>query len=327
MPKLFSEPWYRSNSRVTPESSFRTRREFLRDLGVLGITGLVAAQWGCGHSEKLIAVEEGCNESDLLDITRFDALNATQNQTYALAPARALTSSSDALSHNNFYEFSEDPKSIWCLSRNFQTKPWSVNISGACEKQGDFNLESILTLSPPEERVYRHRCVEAWAMTVPWIGYSLRHFIDWCAPTNDATHVRFVSAFDASTMKNVNFIWPYYEGLRLDEARHDLALLATGMYGRELSPQNGAPLRLVLPWKYGYKSIKSIASVEFLKAEPSTFWRDIDQNEYPFLSNVDPTRPHTFWSQETERLLGTTDRVPTLPYNGYGEWVAYLYSG
>jgi sulfoxide reductase catalytic subunit YedY len=241
--------------------------------------------------------------------------------------ALPVTPEEVAAHYNNFYEFSEDKLEVHRLAENFRMKPWQVEVGGLVEKPRTFDLDDLAKLGS-EERVYRFRCVEAWSMVVPWSGVPLARLLDQCRPLATAKFVRFVSFLrpeEAPNQKNTKYEWPYYEGLRMDEARHDLTLLVTGVYGHALPAQHGGPVRIIVPWKYGYKSPKSIVKIELVDHQPHTFWEDQQFNEYPFLSNVDPTVPHPRWSQATERVIGTGERRATEPFNGYAQQVAALY--
>lgn len=250
--------------------------------------------------------------------------------TLACSPRRVerpLTEEAVAARYNNFYEFTSG-KDVWRHVENFRVDPWSVEVTGLVAKPRRWSLEELLRL-PHEERIYRHRCVEAWAMTVPWKGFPLARLLAAAEPKHSARYVRFLSFSDPTQMPSVAARpwdhWPYYEGLRLDEAMHDLTLVATGIYGHALPKQHGAPVRIVVPWKYGYKSPKSVVKIELLAERPHTFWSDLAPAEYPFESNVNPSHPHPRWSQLTERLIGTWDIRHTLPFNGYAQ-VAALYT-
>jgi methionine sulfoxide reductase catalytic subunit len=242
-------------------------------------------------------------------------------------PERALTEEAVAARYNNFYEFTSG-KDVWRYVDNFRTDRWSVEVSGLVAKPRKWSLEELLRL-PHEERVYRHRCVEAWSMVVPWRGFPLARLLLHSEPLHKARFVRFTSFADPAQQPSIAERpwdhWPYTEGLRLDEAMHDLTFVATGIYGHALPKQHGAPVRIVVPWKYGYKSPKSVVKIELTAEQPRTFWNDLAPTEYGFLSNVDPTQPHPRWSQLTERLIGTTDVRRTMAFNGYGEQVAHLY--
>ena len=239
-----------------------------------------------------------------------------------------LTAIEDITNYNNFYEFSTDKGSVASEARNFVTKPWSVSVEGLVNKPGTFEIDELAKF-PLDERVYRLRCVEGWSMVIPWIGFPLSKLLNIVEPNSQARYVTFQTLYDPKRMPNQQtsvLDWPYVEGLRLDEAMHPLTILATGLYGKTLPPQDGAPIRLVVPWKYGFKSIKSIVKIEFIAQQPKTFWETLQPEEYPFESNVNPNVPHPRWSQATERMIDTGDRVKTQLYNGYGTYVANLYA-
>ena len=242
---------------------------------------------------------------------------------------RPLTDEEDATTYNNFYEFGTD-KSIYRAAQRLPVDPWSITIDGMVAKPRTIALDDLLKQVQLQQRVYRHRCVETWAMTVPWDGFPLASLVKLCEPTADAKYIRFETLADPRVMPGLRlsyFNWPYVEGVSMPEAANDLAFLATGMYGKTMPKQDGAPIRLVLPWKYGFKSIKSIVKVTFTDKQPMTFWEQIQPSEYGFWANVNPDVAHPRWSQASEKLLGSGDRVPTRIYNGYGEFVASLYTG
>lgn len=231
--------------------------------------------------------------------------------------------------YNNYYEFTVDKERVARLAKDFTTTPWQVEVGGLVNKPRTFSLEDILALGTEEERVYRMRCVEGWSMVIPWLGFPLSALLNTVEPLGSAKYVGFETVMHPEEMPGLKdyYPWPYVEGLRLDEAMHDLTILSTGLYGERLLPQNGAPLRLVVPWKYGFKSIKSIIKIDLLEEQPPTFWNMLAPNEYGFYSNVNPKHAHPRWSQATERRIGETMRRPTLMFNGYEEQVASLYSG
>ncbi|MDX2267815.1 MAG: protein-methionine-sulfoxide reductase catalytic subunit MsrP [Bryobacter sp.] len=255
--------------------------------------------------------------------------SAPRNERYKLD--RSLTPEWAAKSYNNFYEYTIEKNRVKDLVGDFQPRPWTVEIKGEVAKPLKFSIEDLEAQMPIEERTYRHRCVEAWAMAVPWMGFPLAHLLKMAEPTSKARWVRFEGVSRPKEMPGVRYSgtydWPYHEALRLDEAMNELAFLVTGLYGKPLPKQNGAPLRLVTPWKYGFKSIKLIAKIELVKDRPATFWNTAVPEEYGFYSNVNPKRPHPRWSQAVEQVLPNMDRVATLPYNGYGEFVAHMYKG
>ena len=236
-----------------------------------------------------------------------------------------------ATAYNNFYEFGTDKDGVWRNVGPFEARPWELEVTGLVENPGVYDLVELERAFPLEERIYRHRCVERWSVVVPWIGFPLARLLERVQPRNEARYVGFVTfnrpeqAFGQKTQ--TWYKWPYYEGLRMDEAMNELAFVATGMYGHPLQKQNGAPVRIHLPWKYGYKSPKSIVRIDVTDEMPTTFWNDLQPSEYGFYSNVDPDVPHPRWSQAQEEIVGTGQRVPTLQFNGYGEWVGELYGG
>ena len=255
------------------------------------------------------------------------AQGAPRNPAYD--PGRAVTAEDASTTYNNYYEFGTD-KSIYRAAQRLVVSPWSISIEGMVDKPRKLDLDDLLRQVKLEERVYRHRCVEGWAMTVPWTGFPLSALVQIAGPTASAKYVAFETLADPKTMPGLRmsqFEWPYIEGCTMAEANNDLAFMVTGMYGKTVPKQDGAPIRLVLPWKYGFKSAKSIVRMTFTDKQPPTFWEGLQPAEYGFWANVNPDVPHPRWSQATERLLGTDERVPTKIYNGYGEFVAPLYSG
>ncbi|MGB9031486.1 MAG: protein-methionine-sulfoxide reductase catalytic subunit MsrP, partial [Acidobacteriaceae bacterium] len=244
-----------------------------------------------------------------------------------------LTSFEDITHYNNFYEFGVDKGDPARNAGKLQTRPWSIKVEGLVKEPKTFDIDALLKLKPLEERVYRHRCVEAWSMVIPWAGYSLSEFINACEPLPTAKFVQFLSLADRKTELlpfEAGISWPYSEGLRMDEAMHPLTLLTFGLYGEALPNQDGAPVRVVVPWKYGFKSAKSIVKVKFVKSQPATTWNDMSPQEYGFYSNVNPNVDHPRWSQKRERVIGAPifrQLQPTLMFNGYGDQVASLYTG
>ena len=242
----------------------------------------------------------------------------------------AETSLQDITHYNNFYEFSTDKEAVAPAAAKFDTKGWQVSVEGLAKKPRVFDLDDLLKISPPEERVYRMRCVEGWSMVSPWVGYSLSKLLDVVEPLGDAKFVAFQTLLDPKRMPGQRsgvLDWPYIEGLRMDEAMHPLTLLVSGLYGRALPPQDGAPIRLVIPWKYGFKGIKSIVKIKLVAAQPRTTWSLYAPNEYCFYANVNPKVDHPRWSQATEQRIGESGRRRTLVFNGYEDQVAQLYTG
>jgi methionine sulfoxide reductase catalytic subunit len=247
-----------------------------------------------------------------------------------LAPDERPTRYEEITSYNNFYEFSTDKYAVAEVAAGFVSRPWAVAVGGLCARPRVFDVDELFRRFPLEERVYRMRCVEGWSMVIPWNGFPLRRLLEEVQPLSSASHVRFVTLLDPARMRNQRagvLPWPYVEGLRMDEAMHELTVLAGGLYGETLPPQNGAPLRLVVPWKYGFKGAKSIVHIELVSAQPRTTWAAYAPGEYGFYSNVNPDVAHPRWSQATERRIGELGKRRTLLFNGYGAEVAHLYAG
>lgn len=317
--------WQARECEATPEHIYRNRRQFVKQMG-LGAIGVAAI--GCTSDQgSAHAAPDGPLDTIPADAPR-DGYPATRTERFAV-PERPISDRLKASSYNNFYEFDGSSKEIWPLTGDYDPYPMTIEVAGLVENERRIDVGDLIRRMPLEERVYRFRCVEAWAMTVPWTGFPLRLLIDECKPLSRATHVRFVSTNRPKQMPGINkqpwYPWPYYEGLRMEEATIEVAFVATGMYGEPLPKQNGSPLRLALPWKYGYKGPKAIVRIEFTDKQPTTFWNDLQPKEYGFLSNVNPNIPHPRWSQASEELISTGERVPTQLFNGYGEWVADLY--
>jgi methionine sulfoxide reductase catalytic subunit len=297
------------SSEITSQHLFRSRRQFLKSMGILGASALLAA---C--SPKAAPQETAKVMS--VATTGTDELGDPVN-TYE-----------EITNYNNYYEFATDKRNVASLAEDFKTSPWEVEVYGMVNKPKTFGLEDLLKKFPQEERIYRLRCVEAWSMVIPWMGFSLAKLLDEVEPLSSARYVRFETIMDSEQMpgqKQGFYPWPYQEGLTIEEAMHDLTILATGLYGELMPPQNGAPVRLVVPWKYGFKSIKSIVKIELIDYEPDTMWSTIAPNEYGFYANVNPEVPHPRWSQASERRIGESGRRKTLLFNGYAEEVAPLY--
>ena len=300
------------SSEITPYSQYLSRRDFLKAAGIVSGSALLAA---CGPT----AAETTAPEGEMPELpAKMDEMGDPAN------------SFQDITNYNNFYEFSTDKEAVNPLSQDFVTEPWTVEVYGLVNKPKTYGIEDLLSMFPQEERVYRLRCVEAWSMVIPWEGFPLASLLNEVEPTSDAKFVRFETVYRPEEMpglKSPFYPWPYQEGLRLDEAMNDLAILATGLYGMPMPNANGAPIRLVVPWKYGFKSIKSIVKIELTAEQPTTLWNAVGPNEYGFYSNVNPERSHPRWSQASERRIGELGRRPTLIFNGYAEQVAHLYEG
>ena len=300
--------WQIPEREATPEHVFLNRRHFLGALG-MGATALIGG--------NALAAKEEDPTADLYP--------AKRNETYKLD--RSLTKERDAASYNNFYEFGSH-KRIAREARSLKIRPWTVSFEGMVEKERQVDIDTLIRTMPLEERLYRLRCVEAWSMAVPWSGFPLAVLVKYARPLSGAKYLVMQTFLDkniASGQKQVWYPWPYTEGLTIAEATNELAFMVTGVYGKPLRKQFGAPLRLAVPWKYGFKSVKSIVRFKFTDKRPTTFWEQIQAAEYGFWANVNPKVSHPRWSQASERVLGTNKRVPTLLYNGYGEQVAAMY--
>ncbi len=298
------------SSEITPKEVYLSRRDFIKAAGVVaGSLALTACAPDLAEATPL-AVSSGPARADELG-----------------EPANSFE---EITNYNNYYEFSTNKEAVASLAKGFTTAPWTVEVGGLVNKPKTFGVEDLLSMFPQEERVYRLRCVEAWSMVIPWNGFPLASLLKLVEPTSNAKYVRFETVYRPEEMKGQGspfYPWPYQEGLRLDEAMNDLTLLASGIYGETILPQNGAPLRLVVPWKYGFKSIKSIVKIELVAEKPNTLWNTVATDEYGFYANVNPSVDHPRWSQASERRIGEISRRVTLPFNGYGEQVASLYDG
>ena len=314
---LIRKPGDIAPSEITPKHDYLNRRAFMR---------------GAAVGAAALAGEHALR--DILRPTRVEAADklATVKSQYSLT-TEPLTPYEDITHYNNFYEFGVDKGDPAKYAGTLKTRPWTIKVEGLVSKPQTFDIDTLLKLRPMEERVYRFRCVEAWSMVIPWAGYSLSEFIKLCDPLSTAKYVQFVSLADDKQEKlpwDAGIRWPYLEGLRMDEAMHPLTLLTFGLYGEVLPNQDGAPVRIIVPWKYGFKSPKSIVKVKFVKSQPETTWNDMAPDEYGFYSNVNPNHDHPRWSQKTERRIGAPiwkQRQPTLMFNGYADQVASLYKG
>ena len=303
-----------NSSEITPYSRYLSRREFMKAAGILTGGALLAA---CAPNATASTFPDAPQEALDLPAT-FDELGDPAN------------SYNDITNYNNYYEFTTDKGGVASLSQRLTTNPWTVEVYGLVNKPKTYGIEDLLKNFTQEERIYRLRCVEAWSMVIPWTGFTLASLLREVEPTSSARYVRFETAHRPNEMPGLRspfYTWPYQEGLRLDEAMNDLTILGTGLYGLPMPNQNGAPIRLVVPWKYGFKSIKAITKIELVAEQPSTLWNNASPNEYGFYSNVNPERSHPRWSQATERRIGEFNRRQTLMFNGYTEQVAHLYDG
>jgi len=301
------------SSEITDKKVYLNRREFIR---AAAITGAAAGLLGAEALAPVSAAAKGAPHGRKL---------ATIKKGFALNAPDKVNAWEDITSYNNYYEFGSDKSDPAEMARNFKTEPWTVTVDGECTKKGVMNLEDVLKGETLEERVYRHRCVEAWSMIIPWVG-----FIKRCEPTSKAKYVEFYTLYDPKQMPGTRvpvLRWPYVEGLRMDEAMHPLTILVAGLYDEVLPNQDGAPLRLAVPWKYGFKHIKSIVKVRFVERQPLNTWQQQAPDEYGFYANVNPGVDHPRWSQNTERRIGEFLRRKTVMFNGYGDQVASLYTG
>lgn len=318
------------SSEITPESLYLSRRDFLKAAGIVSATAFLAA---CGVVSRGGSTTPGAPTA----IPGWSALTPTPSP---LVPDNAQGQTSDELgdklntlqditNYNNYYEFSTDKQAPALLSKNFKSLPWTVQVAGLVQNPKNYAIEDLLKFQQ-KERIYRLRCVEAWSMVIPWTGFELHDLLDEVQPMTSAKYVAFTTLMDPAQFPGQAsslFPWPYTEGLRLDEAMHHLTILATGLYGHVLPNVDGAPIRLVVPWKYGFKNIKAIVKIELTDTQPATFWNTVLPDEYGFYSNVNPNVDHPRWSQATERRIGELTRRPTLMFNGYYDEVASLYTG
>jgi len=312
-----------SSSEITDPAVYFNRRRFIQ----AGILAASAVATGLVY-RRLNPVGSGeVNTPVIQGLTKPDSASADTSGFRVNEPETSLD---DITHYNNFYEFSTDKEGVAPAAAGFDTKGWQVSVEGLVQKSRVFDLDDLLKISPPEERVYRMRCVEAWSMVIPWVGYSLSKLLNVVEPLSGAKYVAFETLLDSRRMPGQRsgvLDWPYVEGLRMDEAMHPLAILASGIYGRALPPQDGAPIRLVVPWKYGFKGIKSIVKIKLTATQPRTTWNEEAPNEYGFYANVNPHVDHPRWSQATEQRIGESGRRPTLMFNGYEEEVGHLYAG
>ena len=299
---------------ITPEKLFLNRRKFMKLAALFGTASALAA---CG-----------IDENEIPNPSAPDSPTASPLPTAAEDKPTAYDKISE---FTNFYEFSVDKYQPAKLAQNFKSSPWAIELGGLVENPGTIEAQDLIKEYGGEERIYRFRCVEGWSMVIPWLGFSLNRLLSDLKPKPEARYVKFTTLYDPDQLPGqkdlTGFTWPYVEGLRLDEAQNELALLAWGIYGKELPPQNGAPLRLVIPWKYGFKSIKSIVTIELVAEQPATFWNTAAPQEYGFYANVNPNVDHPRWSQANETRVGENGTRPTLMFNGYEKEVAHLYEG
>lgn len=317
--------WEISENLITPESVYFNRRHFLKTIVGAGIGASIMTITGCQKPSSKTTLETTIN---------LPKLQAKTNSVFAKVD-RPITDENLAGSYNNFYEFG-GTKNIWLKAQNLPTEDWKVEVTGLVKNPQTYDRDDLKNKFPLEERIYRFRCVEAWSMVLPWIGFPMRALIEAVEPTSAAKFVQFTSFYDPKITTGPglhlgSLPWPYKEGLRLEEMANELAFFAVGIYGHDLPKQHGAPLRMVLPWKYGFKGAKSIVKIEFVDKQPATYWNTIDSHEYDFEANVNPKKPHPRWSQAKEKFISKGPKLDweikeTLPYNGYGEYVASLYN-
>ncbi|MDJ0575723.1 MAG: protein-methionine-sulfoxide reductase catalytic subunit MsrP [Xenococcaceae cyanobacterium MO_234.B1] len=328
-PQIWSVP----ENRITAENLYWNRRRFLKTLVGAGIGASILPLAGCNPSGSVIGKSASQTALETsLNLPKIS--NFTKNPAFAKVQ-RPITEEKLAGQYNNFYEFG-GTKKIWLDAQKLPTDNWKVEVTGLVKNPQTYDIDELKRKFPLEERVYRFRCVEAWSMVLPWIGFPMNKLIEAVEPTSQAKYVRFTSFYDPEITTGPGFHigslpWPYQEGLRIEEMANELAFFAVGIYGHDLPKQHGAPLRMVIPWKYGFKGAKSIVKIEFLDTQPATYWNTIDSREYDFEANVNPNKPHPRWSQATEKFISTGpglswDIKETLPYNGYGEYVGHLYS-
>lgn len=307
------------SSEITSHSAYVSRRDFLKTAGIVSATAFLAA---CG-----VNVSSSASPTPTLTPGPPVPDNAVGLTTDELGSP--LNSLDDITNYNNYYEFSTDKQAVNPLSKNFKSSPWTVEVGGLVQNPKTYGIEDLLKFQQ-KERIYRLRCVEAWSMVIPWNGFQLSDLLNEVDPMTSAKYVHFVTLMDPSRMPGEQdnlYPWPYSEGLRLDEAMQRLTIIALGLYGQPLPNPDGAPLRLVVPWKYGFKGIKAIVKIELVETQPQTMWNTISPQEYGFYSNVNPNVPHPRWSQASERRIGQLSRIPTLMFNGYTDEVASLYTG
>lgn len=318
--------WQISENLVTSETTYQNRRSFLKTLIGAGIGASLMPLMGCENSASDISLKTS------LDLPKFKSLQTNPNFSKI---DREITKEELAGSYNNFYEFG-GTKNIWLKAQKLPLENWKIEVTGLVKNPQTYDIDDLKNKFPIEERIYRHRCVEAWSMVLPWVGFPMNKLIEKVEPKSEAKFVSFTSYYNSEITSGPGIHlgglpWPYTEGLTIQEMANDLAFFAIGIYGHDLPKQHGAPLRMVTPWKYGFKGAKSIVKIEFLDKQPATYWNTINAREYDFQANVNPTIPHPRWSQATEKFIGkgpdfSWEIKETLPYNGYGEYVANLYN-
>ncbi|MDJ0582801.1 protein-methionine-sulfoxide reductase catalytic subunit MsrP [Crocosphaera sp.] len=318
--------WDISENKITPENVYFNRRRLLKGIIGASIAGSLIPLSGCQKSASQTALEATLEKPKIPGLKTAPEFSKVD---------RPMTKEILAGQYNNFYEFG-GTKKIWLNAQNLPTENWKVEVTGLVKNPKTYDIDDLKKTFPLEERIYRFRCVEAWSMVLPWVGFPMKALMAAVEPKSEAKYVRFTSFYDKEITTGPSLHlgalpWPYKEGLRIEEMANELAFFAVGIYGHDLPKQHGAPIRMVVPWKYGFKGAKSIVKIEFLKEQPATYWNTIDPNEYDFEANVNPAKPHPRWSQATEKFISigpglSWEIKETLPYNGYGEYVANLYS-
>jgi len=324
-----------SSSEITPEHIYLNRRKFMVGAGSLAVGAMALAACGkTSATESQAAKDASAVAAKAPMLTTFPKATLDHAQPYASTDkdelGNKLNKYEDITNYNNYYEFSLEKEAVNPLSKDFKTTPWQVEVSGLVNNPKTYDVGDMLKKFTQEERIYRLRCVEAWSMVIPWVGFRISDLLKEVDPKSSAKFVKFTSVMRPEEMpgQQMNVLnWPYVEGLRIDEAMNPLAIFATGMYGKPLVPANGAPIRLIVPWKYGFKGIKAIVKIELVDTMPTSSWTNAASNEYGFYANVNPEVDHPRWSQATERRVGEVGRRPTLKFNGYEQEVAQLYAG
>ncbi|PIQ99385.1 MAG: protein-methionine-sulfoxide reductase catalytic subunit MsrP [Nitrospinae bacterium CG11_big_fil_rev_8_21_14_0_20_45_15] len=323
---ILPKGWNSPQREITPETVYQNRREFLQLMGfaVGGIAGALLPESAMANTGSFGLFD---NEPSRLKTDFPPVPNLKRNLDYPVS--RPISSEVAALKYNNFYEFTSEKNKVWENVDAFETRPWQVKVSGLVKNPLLLDVDELIKMMPIEERVYRHRCVETWAMVVPWNGFAFSGLMAKVEPEASAKYVEFTSFYDPAVAQGqdsvVDLPWPYREALTIEEAENELTFLSTGIYGHQQPAQHGAPIRLVTPWKYGFKSIKSIVEIKFTDSRPATFWNTLIPNEYDFTANVDPLVAHPRWSQKREKMIGSGDVYATQKFNGYGEFVSHLY--
>ncbi|MEM7012744.1 MAG: protein-methionine-sulfoxide reductase catalytic subunit MsrP [Verrucomicrobiota bacterium] len=321
--------FWKETDAITDEAIYRNRRQFIKNAIAAGSGSILAG--GSVLAQDAEADDFNVKYHVPTNLATLDLYPAKKNEKYNAVPEdREMTNIKDAYTYNNFYELSSK-KNCYVNAKQFEPFPWTLEIDGLCNNPRKIDFDDMISEFAIEERIYRFRCVEAWSMVVPWTGFPLADLLKTAEPKSEAKFIHMASVLRPEQLPGQKemhwYKWPYYEGLRIDEAMNPLSMVAIGSYGRNLPKQAGSPLRIITPWKYGYKGPKSVVKITFTDKQPQTFWNESQPKEYGFYSNVNPRKPHPRWSQASERVLGKGDRIPTLLYNGYAEEVGGLYDG